>query len=160
MNSSYFALPGRGGASAGRPPAQCGRVSLMPAPRWAFMVPQPPKPQANSARPTRAKRREPVDIGGGHNSTRNYRREFPGRHGMLTAFYGRRFDVEGGIFQYGKRCSLPGQGLRYQNTVLSAKARDQAGEPIVMIDNMTRLRRHAALIHGRKNSAMLTARAG
>ena len=24
MNASYFAVPGRGGASAGRPPAHCG----------------------------------------------------------------------------------------------------------------------------------------
>src|SRR5882757_1217919 len=100
MNSSYFALPGRGGASAGSPPAQCGRVSLMPAARFALMAPQPPKLQVNSARPMRVRRREPVDIGGRHNSTRERGTgsklsplEISGRLGIFTAFYGRRFDI-------------------------------------------------------------------
>jgi hypothetical protein len=35
----------------------------------------------------------------------------------ITPFYGRRFDIEGGIFQHGKSCLLPDQGVRYQNTV-------------------------------------------
>jgi hypothetical protein len=79
---------------------------------------------------------------------------------MFTAFYGRRVDFEGDILQHGKRCSLRDQGLRYQNTVFGTTPATKPDEPIVLIDNMTRLRRHAAPIHGRKNSAMLTARAG
>ena len=46
MNSSYFAVPGRGGASAGMPPAQCGIASLTPAASFSLMVPQPLSPDA------------------------------------------------------------------------------------------------------------------
>ena len=46
MYSSYFAVPGRGGASAGMPPAHAGMASLMPAASFALMVPHPLKLQA------------------------------------------------------------------------------------------------------------------
>jgi hypothetical protein len=74
---------------------------------------------------------------------------FPGRLDLFTTFYGRRFDVEGGIFQQGKSCSLPDQAIWYQNTVFGDKA-DQPGKPMVLIDNMTRLRRDAAPIPAAK----------
>src|SRR5882724_7606026 len=41
MNSSYFVVPGRGGASAGMPPAQAGMASLTPAASFSLMVPHP-----------------------------------------------------------------------------------------------------------------------
>src|SRR6266853_5657252 len=43
MNSSYLAVPGRGGASAGRPPAHAGMASLTPAASFSLMVPHPLK---------------------------------------------------------------------------------------------------------------------
>src|SRR4051812_50219666 len=51
MNSSYFAVPGRGGASAGIPPAQTGIASLTPAASFSLMVPHPlsAKPASESA---------------------------------------------------------------------------------------------------------------
>src|SRR6266568_7041241 len=51
MNSSYFEVPGRGGASAGMPPAQCGIASLTPAASFSLMVPHPlsAKPASESA---------------------------------------------------------------------------------------------------------------
>ena len=45
MYSSYFAVPGRGGAAAGMPPAHAGMASLTPAARLELMVPQPLKLQ-------------------------------------------------------------------------------------------------------------------
>src|ERR1700676_356467 len=41
MNSSYFAVPGRGGASGGRPPAHCGMYSPNPSASFALIVPHP-----------------------------------------------------------------------------------------------------------------------
>src|SRR5687768_10933906 len=41
MNSSYFAVPGLGGASAGMPPAHCGMASLIPAASFSLMDPHP-----------------------------------------------------------------------------------------------------------------------
>src|ERR1700681_1854530 len=52
MNSSYFAVPGRGGASAGRPPAHCGIASVIPAASFSLMLLHPPKPHAGSATAT------------------------------------------------------------------------------------------------------------
>src|SRR6266568_3026768 len=49
LNSSYFAVPGRGGASAGKPPAHDGISSPNPAARFSLMVPQAPRSQARSA---------------------------------------------------------------------------------------------------------------
>src|SRR5712671_5617274 len=49
MNSSYLVVPGRGGASAGKPPAHDGIRSLNPAARFSLMVPQAPRSQARSA---------------------------------------------------------------------------------------------------------------
>src|SRR5258706_2009274 len=48
MNSSYLAVPGRGGASGGRPPVHCGRVSVIPAASLSLMLPQPPSVHAGS----------------------------------------------------------------------------------------------------------------
>ncbi len=48
MNASYSAVPGRGGASRGKPPAHCGIASLTPAASFSLMVPQPPSPHAGS----------------------------------------------------------------------------------------------------------------
>src|SRR5437879_11502793 len=45
MYSSYFAVPGRGGASAGIPPIAAGIESLTPAASFSLIVPQPAKPQ-------------------------------------------------------------------------------------------------------------------
>src|SRR5688500_1546586 len=45
MYSSYFAVPGRGGASAGRPPTAAGMASLAPAASLSLLVPQPARPQ-------------------------------------------------------------------------------------------------------------------
>ena len=39
------AVPGRGGASAGRPPTNAGMESLTPAASFSLMVPQPLKRQ-------------------------------------------------------------------------------------------------------------------
>jgi len=44
MYSSYFAVPGRGGASAGMPPIHAGMASLTPAETFSLMVPQPVSP--------------------------------------------------------------------------------------------------------------------
>src|SRR6201991_2071941 len=161
MNSSYFALPGRGGASAGRPPAQCGRVSLTLAARFALMVPQPPKPQVNSARPMRAKRRAPGDIGGRYNSTRKLSPwDFPAGSLCLRRFMAGVSISKAVSSNTVKVARFPIKmyGIKIPCSVTSL--RTKPGKPIVLIDNMTRLRRHAAPIHGRKNSAMLTARAG
>ena len=49
QNLSYFAVPGRGGASAGTPPAQAGMASLTPAASFSLMVPQPLRAQPASA---------------------------------------------------------------------------------------------------------------
>src|SRR4051794_12247095 len=49
MNSSYFAVPGRGGASPGIPPAQTGIASLTPAASFSLMPAQPLRPIAGSA---------------------------------------------------------------------------------------------------------------
>src|SRR5260370_40093012 len=51
MNSSYFAVPGRGGASAGRPPAHAGMASLTPPESFSLIVPHPLKapPASESA---------------------------------------------------------------------------------------------------------------
>jgi hypothetical protein len=43
MNSSYLAVPGRGGASAGKPPAHCGMYSPIPSASFALIVPHPLK---------------------------------------------------------------------------------------------------------------------
>ena len=48
MNSSYFAVPGLGGASAGMPPAQCGMASLIPAASLSLMDPHPLRPHEAS----------------------------------------------------------------------------------------------------------------
>ena len=45
MYSSYFAVPGRGGASAGIPPIAAGMASLTPAAIFSLIVPQPLTPQ-------------------------------------------------------------------------------------------------------------------
>lgn len=56
--SSYFAVPGRGGASAGRPPAHFGIRSPIPADRCELMLPHPAKLHATSeAQNTRESRR-------------------------------------------------------------------------------------------------------
>src|SRR5882757_4714385 len=52
MNSSYFAVPARGGASAGKPPAQCGRVSVIPDASLSLMLLHPPSAHAGSATAT------------------------------------------------------------------------------------------------------------
>jgi len=49
MNSSYFAVPGRGGASDGRPPAHAGMESAMPADIFSLIVPQPDSAPSKSA---------------------------------------------------------------------------------------------------------------
>src|SRR3954465_14384654 len=54
MNSSYCAVPGRGGASAGNPPAHCGTKSPKPAASFSLMLPQPPRPLERSATDQRA----------------------------------------------------------------------------------------------------------
>src|SRR5258708_39331727 len=41
MNSSYFAVPGRGGASGGKPPAHCGMYSPIPSASFALMLAHP-----------------------------------------------------------------------------------------------------------------------
>jgi hypothetical protein len=56
MNSSYFAVPGRGGASAGKPPAHCGIASVNPAASFSLMVPQAAAPHAISITATRRAR--------------------------------------------------------------------------------------------------------
>src|ERR1700730_14560092 len=48
MNSSYLAVPGRGGASAGKPPAHCGIASEIPAASFSLMVPQALRAYADS----------------------------------------------------------------------------------------------------------------
>src|SRR5262245_1971066 len=53
MNSSYFAVPGRGGASAGRPPIAAGMASLTPAAVFSLMDPQPARPLPVRATVTR-----------------------------------------------------------------------------------------------------------
>src|SRR6201999_2395400 len=93
---------------------------------------------------------------------RNHRRgDFPGTVGMFTAFYGRRFDLEGDIFSNRvKAAHLPIKiyGITIPCPNRPDKGlRTKPGRPIVLIDNMTRLRRHAAPIYGWKNSAMLAA---
>src|SRR5947208_6352096 len=45
MYSSYFAVPGRGGASAGMPPIAAGMASLIPPASFSLIVPQPLTPQ-------------------------------------------------------------------------------------------------------------------
>src|SRR5258708_34452423 len=52
MNSSYLAVPGRGGASDGRPPAQCGRASEIPAASLSLRLLHPPSAHAGSATAT------------------------------------------------------------------------------------------------------------
>src|SRR5436190_569098 len=52
MNSSYLAVPGRGGASGGRPPAQWGRVSVIPVASFSLMLLHPPSALAGSATAT------------------------------------------------------------------------------------------------------------
>ena len=68
MNSSYFAVPGRGGASAGKPPSHCGTKSPIPSARLSLTVPQAPRPHESS---TSARRvvsgRELIGIGGAGN---------------------------------------------------------------------------------------------
>src|SRR4051794_4824412 len=49
MNRSYSALPGRGGAPAGRPPAHCGITSPMPAPTFSLIDEQPDRAGAAKA---------------------------------------------------------------------------------------------------------------
>jgi hypothetical protein len=49
MNSSYFSVPGRGGASDGKPPAHCGITSLNPEARYPLIVPHPQSPLAMNA---------------------------------------------------------------------------------------------------------------
>jgi hypothetical protein len=90
------------------------------------MVPQPPKPQANSARPIRAKRREPMDIGRPSQLyAKNIAGDFPVRAVCLRRFIAGVSIFEGGIFQQGKRCLLPDQDVRYQNTVYGGKAGEE-----------------------------------
>ena len=48
MYSSYCAVPGRGGASGGNPPAQAGIRSAMPPARKELIEPQPPRQGAIS----------------------------------------------------------------------------------------------------------------
>ena len=50
MNSWYFAVPGRGGASAGKPPSHCGMYSPIPSASFSSMVPQPLRLPASNAR--------------------------------------------------------------------------------------------------------------
>src|SRR5260370_42381033 len=65
MNSSYLAVPGRGGASAGKPPAHCGIASLIPAASFSLMVPQALTPHAARATATRTVNwRAAIGIGG------------------------------------------------------------------------------------------------
>jgi hypothetical protein len=65
MYSSYFAVPGRGGASAGMPPAHAGMASLTPAARLALTVPQLLKLQpARTAATIAAIWRALIGIGG------------------------------------------------------------------------------------------------
>ena len=47
--ASYCGVPRRGGASAGKPPAHCGRVSLTPAASFSLTDAQPPKAKPASA---------------------------------------------------------------------------------------------------------------
>jgi hypothetical protein len=54
---------------------------------------------------------------------------FPGRLDLFTTFYGRRFDIEGGIFQQGKSCWLADQALRYQNTVFDNACQESPASP-------------------------------
>src|SRR5258708_37831469 len=51
MYSSYLGVPGRGGASDGRPPAQVGMMSAVPAASFSLIVPHPlkAKPASESA---------------------------------------------------------------------------------------------------------------
>jgi hypothetical protein len=53
----------------------------------------------------------------------------PGKLGVFTTFYGQRFDIEGGIFQQGKSCSLADQGARYQNTVFGKACEESPASP-------------------------------
>ena len=63
MNSSYFAVPGLGGASAGMPPAHCGMAPLIPAASFSLMDPHPPRPHDASVTARATTRwRVPVDI--------------------------------------------------------------------------------------------------
>ena len=52
MYSSYLAVPGRGGASEGRPPAQAGMMSAVPPASFSLIVPHPlkAKPASESAK--------------------------------------------------------------------------------------------------------------
>jgi hypothetical protein len=55
MYSSYFAVPGRGGASAGIPPIAAGIASLTPAAIFSLIDPQPLRPQPARATVTMAR---------------------------------------------------------------------------------------------------------
>jgi hypothetical protein len=59
MNSSNFADPGRGGASAGNPPAHSGIASLTPAANFSLMVPHPPNVEVASISANGMARRRP-----------------------------------------------------------------------------------------------------
>src|SRR5450755_2723762 len=54
MNSSYFAVPGRGGTSAGIPPAHCGTYSPMPEASFSLIDAQPARLHATVVAAARA----------------------------------------------------------------------------------------------------------
>jgi hypothetical protein len=140
MNSSYLAVPGRGGASAGRPPAQCGIASLIPAASFSLMVPQALTPHAGRATATRTVNwRMVIGICGASQ---------PCDLVTLTYTCGDRLVRNGEVFRYLMRYSSEDLICSQRHRRRIHNRPGTAAAPIVEIDIAARLGRHAAPIHG------------
>ena len=140
MNSSYLAVPGRGGASAGRPPAQCGIASLIPAASFSLMVPQALTPHAGRAMATRTVNwRMVIGICGASQT-----------NDLVTFTYtsGDRLVRKDEVLMYLTRGPSKDLICRQSHRRRIRNRPGTAAAPIVEIDIVARLGRHAAPIHG------------
>jgi hypothetical protein len=157
MNSSYFAVPGRGGASAGKPPAHWGIISPNPAASFSLMAPHALRPHARGATASRMARWR-VLIGICEASVTPYVVDL--HTGCAGHFAGRTVWPDWGpepTQQIGKIGLLTFLGIRILVNYLEKLGRagrndDESATrpvaPIVEIDIAARIRRHAAPARG------------
>jgi hypothetical protein len=140
MNSSYLTVPGRGGASAGRPPAQCGIASLIPAASFSLMVPQALTPHAGRTTATRRVNWRMVTgiCGASH------------RYDLVTLTYtsGGRLVRRAKVLIYLMHGPSKDLICRQSHRPRIRNRPGTAAGPIVEIDIVAHLGRHAAPIHG------------